>query len=613
MRSSPSRRWRLAAGSGLAACLAGCQPGPLEGGTGAAMRHSLARMVRQELREPMAFGDRQVTEREGSTQQFVEELGLERWMEELRQMAGPEAYDYAFETLPMGEDLLGQRHRVVGVTLQDAIRQAMENNLEVQFARLAPAVSQAQVVEAEANFDWVFFTNIEYRSIDQPIVDRTAGSQGLGGDFRQSDEATWNIGVRRLLTSGGQLTVQEQLGYADTAERGLQLSPNPSYSSTLTLQVDQPLLRNFGSAVALSQVRIARNAERASIASLKRDLNETLAQTERTYWRLVRAMYDVRILARSVDRGDETYQYIIGRTQLDATSAQALNALSRVKSRQAELERAVNILKTTSDQLKVLINHPDYPVSGELLLLPVEGPMDAPLEFSLADAIATALEHRPEIEQAILSIDDTTIRQLVADNARLPQLDLRAQARLNALEDDFGDALGTTADRDFVDFVVGLFFEVPIGNRGAEALYRRRVRERQQAVTSFQNTVQQVINELKLSLNNLRTFYRLIERERMARISNAETLRGLINQRLLTRGYTVPQLEAELNQQERLAASERQEVQAIIDYNISIADLHRAMGTTLERNNIEFVVPPAPAFEPTLSETFTPASEATGR
>ena len=56
-------------------------------------------------------------------------------------------------------------------------------------------------------------------------------------------------------------------------------------------------------------------------------------------------------------------------------------------------------------------------------------------------------------------------------------------------------------------------------------------------------------------------------------------------------GYSIEQLETELNQQERLSNAERDEVQALVDYAVSLAESHQAMGTTLQRNRVDFVVP----------------------
>ncbi len=584
---------------GIGAILPACQPGPVQTSSEAALRRSLADMIRRELGEPGASPARQITTSEASEEAFVREFELQEFVDQLRGMAGPASYEEFFADLPMGENLFGEEHQVIGLTLDDAIALAVNQNLQVQFARLSPAINAAQVAEAEAAFDWTFFTNLEFQDNEQPIVDRASSGFGIGGDFRRSTDVALTTGVRRLLTSGGQLTLQQELGYNDSDERGLTLTPNPANRANLTAQFDQPLLRNFGSHVALAQVRINRNAERNAVASLQQELNQTVTETERAYWQLVQAYYDLLILQRLVDRGEEVLQQIVARRAVDVNQAQRANAAARLEDRKADVLRARNAVRRASDRLKTLINRPDLPVSGETLIVPLDAPLPEAIEFSLADAIGAALEHRPEIAQAILSIDDTTIRQIVADNARLPQLDLRVQLSLQSLEDDLRTAYATAVDREFFSAVIGLFYEVPIGNRAAESVFRRRLLERQQAVVSFENTVQQVILEVKNALDNLTTNYRLIEQERINRIAAAESLRVLQVQKEKGQGgYTIERLETELNQQERLANAERGEIQALVDYAISLAESHRAMGTTLQRNRIDFVVPDAPGEVP---------------
>ncbi|MFI4898792.1 MAG: hypothetical protein ACIARR_13340, partial [Phycisphaerales bacterium JB059] len=45
--------------------------------------------------------------------------------------------------------------------------------------------------------------------------------------------------------------------------------------------------------------------------------------------------------------------------------------------------------------------------------------------------------------------------------------------------------------------------------------------------------------------------------------------------------------------QEALASAEINEIQALVQYNTSIANLYAAMGTALERSRIDLVVPDA--------------------
>lgn len=577
----------------LIAFVGGCAT-PLPSSTGErALRRSIVDSITREMREPTRSPQPRISQRESGLSDYPDDIrrDIEKRLPELQRMAGPDAYNYDPAELPLGPDLQGGTPDLVAVSLEDVLQLAVVNNLELQFARLTPAIGEAQLVQAEAAFDWVFFANTQWTITDQQIPDRSSSGFGVTGDFRQANDITASTGLRRTLTSGGQLLIQHDLTHSEQTERGLEISPNPSESGSLLVQLDQPLLRNFGSNIAQAQVRIAQNTERDSIAEFKSELIGTVLETEREYWNLVRAHRDLLILQRLLERGEELAAQVYARRRVDATPAQLFEAQSRVTARRSNVTAAQNALRRASDRLKVLINDPDLPLSDETILLPVDAAIDAPIEYSLIDAISTAVENRPEVERSILAIDNATIRQEAADNARLPQLDLRLQARLSALEDDIRDSYATLADRAFIDTLVGVFFEIPIGNREAEAQYRQRTLERQQAAISLRNTVQQIVLELRNSLDNALTNYELIAQRRIARIAAAESLRALIAEKETTGGFTIERLEIEFGRQETLAQSERDEVRALTDYNVSIAELHAALGTTLERNRIEFVVP----------------------
>src|SRR6185295_13517721 len=134
------------------------------------------------------------------------------------------------------------------------------------------------------------------------------------------------------------------------------------------------------------------------------------------------------------------------------------------ETRLAQVLRAQNILRGASDNLKALINHPEAPIGSEVLLAAADDGVDAPISFALADVLTTAIRSRPEVQQAIISIDNTSIRQQVADNARLPRLDLRLQAQTSRVESHFDDAPPTLSENHFIDYLVGLQLEGPLGN-----------------------------------------------------------------------------------------------------------------------------------------------------
>jgi outer membrane protein TolC len=255
--------------------------------------------------------------------------------------------------------------------------------------------------------------------------------------------------------------------------------------------------------------------------------------------------------------------------------------------------RAQRALRDASDQLKVLINDPELTIGSNVLLLPADAAVDEAISYSFLDSVLTAVRERPEIHRALLSIDNTSIREDVADNGRLPQLDLRAQMRFSSLGEDNKETYDELTEGDFVDYLIGLAFEMPIGNREAEAQFRQRRLERYQAVAAYHNTVQNIVAEVLRSLRAVAINYVLIEQTRVARYAEAENLRTLQAEFEGVLPQT-PQLQAEqLRRQEALASAEQQEIGALVDYNVAISALHAAMGTALERNQILFDVPDA--------------------
>ena len=572
----------------LLAGLAGCSS-PLGRQSELDLQRSVLESIRRELAPTEPYARTRVTERET----IVPELGIRpEQMSELERMAGPQSYDPT--VFPMNEDLTGQAHTRVYVNLERAVRSAATNNLQVQFQRLAPAINEAQVVAAQAAFDWTLFGNTTAQQLDEPRP--VFASTAFPSNTRVDEREVYSVqtGLKRATTSGGQFSVQQDLEQSDVNTPGVRMDPNPADTVSITARYDQPLLRGFGSDVALAQVRLARNAERTEIARLKVQLLNTLTDTEVAYWQLVQAHRDLLILQRLLEEGVKTRDRVKLRSNLDAAPAQIANAESQVQTRAGNVLQAQNTLRQAGDRLKVLMNDPDLPVGSEVLLVPVDMPVDAPVQFNLLDSFNQSVHERPEVQQAILGIDDASIRQVVADNARLPQLDLRLQAKFLGLNDNFGEGYDDIVDRDFVDYLVGFVFERPIGNRQREAQYVVRRLEREQAVLAFRNTVQQVVQEVKRSLLDATVQYRLIERRRAARYAAAEDLRAFRIEMILLGGYTVINLDQELRRQEALAQAERDEIQALTDYMASLARHYAATGTSLERNGIIFNVPDAP-------------------
>lgn len=529
-----------------------------------------------------AQGGGLVLEVQRDTSDVEERLNAER-LKELNQISGAQAYEGV--AVEPGTDLAGKTELdIVRLSLDEAIAQAVASNLDLEVARLTPRAAAQQVIQAEAAFDAVAFATLDWQKLDTPQPVGTI--PGLSSDIQQ-ETFTLNTGVRQLLTTGGTVQVDATLGRDERTPSFF--SVDRFYDADLAASISQPLLRNFGSDVNTSQIVLSKNAEADAAEQLRQAMNELVNNVESAYWNLDLSRRQVLIQQRLLDRTIAERDRLEERADFDVSPVRITEANSRVELRRADLIRVRAQVRNASDQLKRLINSDELPLADETLVLPTDAPIDSPVKFSLLDGITTALERRPELARSLLSISDASVRQRIADNAVLPQLDLTAAIGLNGIDQDNGaDAFGDLEDGNYVDYILGLDFEVPIGNRAAEALSGQRALEREQAVLAYRRDAQDVVLEVKNALRDVLTSYELVGATRAARWAAADSLRSINVQEdvgvALTDEFL---LDLKLNAQERLADAEFQEAQALANYMTAIAELYRAQGVLIERYGIE--------------------------
>jgi outer membrane protein len=566
----------------VSACwLVGCQ-GPMQRSEEQALRESMIAAHQAHL---SAVAEARAVELSREPSDVESELSDER-RAELDEMSGLSAYKDI--QLSPGTDLLGKDSvQVVRLSLQEAVALAVRNNLDLKVARMTPAISEARIVQAQAVFDATFFTNLNYSKLDTPQPGGFV--PGLSGNTKRED-VQLSTGIRKPLISGGQITVQTDLNRNEAVPSIFGVAK--FYDADVLVSIEQPLLRNFGSDINRSNIVLAQNDRMAEAEQLRSELLEITSRVEQGYWDLAFTHQQLRVRVRLLERSTQDRDRLIERRGYDASPVEITEANSFVESHRADVIRARADVRDTSDQLKRLINAPNLPLADETLVVPIDQPTDKPIQFSLLDLVTTALRHRPEMKIALLDIKDSSVRQRVADNARLPLLNIAASVGVNGVAVANGQsAYNNLGDGDFIDYILGAQFEMPIGNRSAEGLYRQRQLERRATALVYQRQAQDVVLEVKITLRAVQTSYELIGATRASRRAAADNLRALEVQEAsgvaLTPQFLINQ---KLSAQERLAGAEVQEARAMSDYHNAIADLYQSVGTLLERNGIEFRV-----------------------
>jgi outer membrane protein TolC len=471
------------------------------------------------------------------------------------------------------------RAKRVNLSLQDCIARVLDNSFKIKTEGYGPAISAMDILKAESQFDAVYFANANYSKTDEPTSDALTA---LGYDSTSVDTRTLSTGLRKYLPTGAMLSGTYNLNrYYSPAFDLARL--DPVYTSNFLVELRQPLLRGFGVDVNRAQIEGSKNNQKIAQYKYRVAVRDTLYDVEKAYWQLVQARRDVVIQRTLVEQTEETYKYLKQREDYDVYSVQITRVSALLGTRVAQYIETKNRVKNAEDQLKALMNDPEINLGEDIEIIPTDFPTLGPLVMDRVSEVQAALECRSEIEQAKLQIENARINVMVAKNAALPKLDLVFQYKINGVSDNAGNSFDQMSTSNYQDYVVGLNFEYPIGNRGPRADQKKATLQRDQAISALREVIENVILEVDVAVRNLQTSYYQVPPSKEAVEAAEKNVEAIIAR--MTR-LSPEYLDVQLSAQETLATARRTLLGALVNYNIAIVQLERAKDTLLRYDNV---------------------------
>ncbi|HEX8913610.1 MAG TPA: TolC family protein [Humisphaera sp.] len=461
----------------------------------------------------------------------------------------------------------------VALTIADVRRLALANNLDLKVELFNSPIAREAVTEAEAAFEAVFTTNLNYTRSDAATASQL--------ESNQSESWVLVPGIDIPLRTGGTLRLSTPLSRSETDNAFTFL--NPAYASTPAATLSVPLLRGAGVDYNAQRIRVAFYAWQRTEARTKLEVTRVLADAERAYWRLLAAR---QVLAFRRD------DYDLAMRQL-ATAARRLNQnlvpeVDLLRAQSGVADRRENILVAERDvrdrqrELKRIINVPALDVAGTEEVIPASAPNALVYDLNPAKLYAAALDRRMELLETELLIAEDTANVRAARNELLPLVTLEYTYGVNGLGASLDDALSQVRRADFQDHRAGLRVEVPIGNEAARSRLRRSLLARVQRLATKDQRRLQVRQEVYAAVDTLQlTFQRIVaagERVRLAR----RVFDGEYRQYLQGRRTSNDVFDALT----RLADAQQSEIAAVAEYQISQVDLAFATGMVLGRSKV---------------------------
>ncbi len=486
------------------------------------------------------------------------------------------------------------------LTLEECVLSALRNNLNLAAEVLSPEIAAYETRRVGEMFipEITFDYNLsKQRSASFSFID--AADQVI------TDNSTYSGMLSQLLPTGGRLSVTLN-SYGQESNRNFQ-TINPVYGSTLSFNLTQPLLRNFGPTVTRRQIIIARQTQGITENRFRQTLIDTLYSVEEAYWNLVYSRENLEVgrealkLARDLLAKSERELEVGMIPEIELLSAKA-----EVARREADILQAEADVMDDEDALRKLLNFPREKGVRPPALIPTDVPSAEPFKLDLEEAIGTALANRPDLETFRIGIESSKLDLTFAKNQLLPGLDIQARYWSPGIsgtqilyQDDnplTGVIVGTIPGgsslslKDALNFkyenwYFGVTLELPLAAAVSRAQYTEAKLAAKQALLQLKDQEQEVVLEIQTGLRACETNFRKIEAYRIARELAEESLKAEEKKLMagLSTNYTVLQFQRDL------ATARSNELRALIDYTLSLARMSRALGTSLDDLDISIV------------------------
>ncbi len=474
-----------------------------------------------------------------------------------------------------------KRSEQLWLTLPDTLHRALANNFAIRVESYNPAVETTRLVEAEAMFDATFFLNISNNKQDRPSGSVLAGTQ----------IQTFNIegGIRQLLPTGMQ--VSTSLSTQRSWNNFQFQTIKPEYFSQFVVQFQQPLLRGFGLDFNRSQIKIARNNRCIADLGFRQRVRDILLDTETAFWRLAQSRRLVPVSARLIAGYQRIYEELYQRRHFDVLLIQISETKARLEAAKSDHVRVLNEVRNAEDRLISLMNDPAVDLADDIEIIPVDvcdgrSPIRLPYEQVVIDRLAevqAALDHREELKEAKLQIDNAKIYVGAAKNDALPRFDVLFRYAVDGLGKTADSSFDEVTKNDFHEYYVGLEFEVPIGNRQRRAAERRARLTHAQAIAALKQVFEQVILDVNVSARRLNTAYDVLQPNYASMQASEDRLESTV---VRAERKDWLQLNQELNAHQALAHARQTMLDSLASYSIAIVELERSKGTLLEYDGV---------------------------
>ncbi|MFN7914678.1 MAG: TolC family protein [Vicinamibacterales bacterium] len=468
------------------------------------------------------------------------------------------------------------------LTVDEAVKMALDNNVDLKAARYEPQIGDMRVAAASALFKPTVSSSVNRNNELAPP------SSLLFPTATRTDVVTTNAGVNQKLPWFG---TSYNVGWntSHTSSDSFLNSFNPLMRSGLQFNVSQPLLKDLFVDGARTNVAVSRNNRVIADTRLQEAVVRTTAGVKAAYWALVSARANVDARRASLQLAEELVR--VNKAKVDVGQSPPLDLVSaqaEVSSNQEQVIVAETAVRQAEDRLRMLIFDAARRDVWNVAIEPTDAPPVGRQAIDVEAAVTNALRDRTDLSRARKDIENANLALKLAGNQKLPDVRVNASYLASGLGGTevlrtggfpgtivgpgqiigFGNILDQLFKSDFPTWAVGVSVSYPIGQSAEDANQARSRLEAEQAAQRVRGAEGRVIQQVRDAAWKVEMNAKRLETVRAGR-EFAEQRRDVEQKRFdvgMSTSFLVIQAQRDL------AQARQNELAAILAYDLSLVD-----------------------------------------
>ena len=470
---------------------------------------------------------------------------------------------------------------VLRLTLRDALDVASENNRNYQTQREALYLAGLALTGALNDFEFQWFAG------------SAADVDGVGGDdasLQLQDDLSASVNT----LSGATIVASFVQNFFRTLVSGTGTQTAFTSSSLLSLNLTQPLLRNYGARINRENLTQAERNLVYQVRTFERFRAELAVDVFTSYLTVLQQLQNLQNQERNARSREQSEQNIVARYEAgrDLTKVDRDRATQATLAALDSLQQARNSVEASLDNLKLILGLPTDALLevdlSELVVLENIGVV--PIDLDPDAAIDLALARRFQYRTALDQVEDAVRNVLIAEDGLDPNLDLTAALSVPSADDE-----PFKLDPANIQWAAGINLDLPFERTAARNTYRSSLVAMNAQIRGRENLEDTIKLQIRSALRDVGVAYRTFRIQEQA-VELAQS--RVASTGLLLKAGRANVLD-EVDSQDSLISAQLSRTQALVNYTIARIELLRDLeALSIEPKGLRFdrslPLPPMP-------------------